>query len=113
MAYRTGWDRLESLRRDLDRLFEELTGRGSRRTEPQETEPQSVPVNIFETENELMVVAVMPGIEAENVEIRVEDSYLTIRSEMRGPGQEHHRYLRREWSYGPYEDEITRSLILG
>ena len=65
-----------------------------------------MPVNVFETENELMVVAAMPGIEAGNVDIEVDDNYLTIRADKRGPGQERHRYLRREWSYGPYERSI-------
>jgi HSP20 family protein len=53
-----------------------------------------------------MVVAAMPGLEADNVEISVENDRLTIRGEKRGPGQENHRYLRREWSYGPYERAV-------
>jgi HSP20 family protein len=48
----------------------------------------------------------MPGIEAGNVDIEVDDNYLTIRADKRGPGQERHRYLRLEWSYGPYERTI-------
>ena len=108
MTYRSSWDRLDSLRSNFDRLFEELAGRGQRGTQSStdETEPQSVPVNVFETENELMVVAAMPGIEAGNIDIQVDDGYLTIRADKRGPGQERHRYLRREWSYGPYERTI-------
>ena len=112
MAYRSSWDRLDSLRTNFDRLFEELAGRGQRTTQGtmDETEPQSVPVNVFETENELMVVAAMPGIEADNIDIQVDDGYLTIRADKRGPGQERHRYLRREWSYGPYERTIELPL---
>jgi HSP20 family protein len=69
-------------------------------------EPQSVPVNVFETDSELMIVAAMPGLEAENVDIEVAENYLTIRAGKRGPGQERHDYLLREWSYGPYERTI-------
>jgi HSP20 family protein len=95
------------LRDDFDKLFSELRGWGGEPRERQgERGTQTVPVNVFETENELMIVAAMPGIEAGNVDIRVEENRLTIRSEKRGPGQEHHRYLVREWSYGPYERTI-------
>jgi HSP20 family protein len=106
MAYRSGWDRLDLLRNDLDQLFEGLTGRGAGRWSFNENQPQPVPVNVFETENELNVVAAMPGIEASNVDIVVENNMLRIRGEKRGPGQERHRYLQREWSYGPYERTI-------
>lgn len=98
---------MDALRSDFDRLVEELTGRGSPRGwQYTEGQAQPVPVNVFETENELMVVAAMPGIEASNVEITVDNDTLTIRGDKRGPGQENHRYLRREWSYGPYERSI-------
>lgn len=108
MTYRSGWQSIDALRSDFDRLVDELTGRGSSRGGWQYTEGQAqpVPVNVFETENEVMVVAAMPGIEADNVEITVENDTLTIRGQKRGPGQENHRYLRREWSYGPYERSI-------
>jgi HSP20 family protein len=104
VAYRSSFDRLDSLRSSFERILDELGGRPS--NAPSDDEPQSVPINVFETENELMVVAAMPGLEADNIDIRVEDQYLTIRAEKRGPGQERLRYLRREWSYGPYERTI-------
>jgi HSP20 family protein len=107
VSYKSNWDRIDSLRNSFDRLFDELAGRRPGRSPGgDENEAQSVPINVFETENELMVVAAMPGIEPDNLDIRVEDNYLTLRAEKRGPGQERHRYLQREWSYGPYERTI-------
>jgi HSP20 family protein len=108
MIHRSAWSRLNSLRYDLDEVFDLLQRgfHGMRLDEADESETQTVPVNVFETENELMVVAAMPGMEASNIDIRVDDTDLTIRAEKRGPGQERHRYLRREWSYGPYERTI-------
>lgn len=79
---------------------------GDRTDEAVTSEVQSVPVNLFETGTEVVLVAAMPGIEATNVEIRLESRYLTLRAGKRGPGQERHHYLRREWSYGPYERTI-------
>ena len=67
------------------------------------TEPTAVPINLFENERELMVVAPMPGIAPEDISIDVTGSgTLTVRSAQRGEGQERIGYLLREWSYGPY-----------
>ncbi|MBI3966117.1 MAG: Hsp20/alpha crystallin family protein [Chloroflexi bacterium] len=63
---------------------------------------QIVPVNVFETPDEVMVVAPMPGVEAENIEIMAHGNIVTIRADMRGEGQERKDYIRREWRYGPY-----------
>ena len=63
---------------------------------------QSLPVNMYETDVDLLIVAAMPGIRAEDIEITVTGQTLTIRSEMRGSMEETKDYLRREWYYGPY-----------
>ena len=71
------------------------------------TDATAVPVNLFENDRELMVVAPMPGVAPENISIDVtDDGRLTLRSGQRGEGQERIRYLLREWSYGPYERTI-------
>ena len=71
------------------------------------TDPTAVPVNLFENDRELMVVAPMPGVAPENISIDVsDDGRLTLRSGQRGEGQERIKYLLREWSYGPYERTI-------
>ena len=71
------------------------------------TEPTAVPVNLFENDRELMVVAPMPGIAPEDISIDVTDAgALTVRSAQRGEGQERIAYLLREWSYGPYERTV-------
>ena len=71
------------------------------------TDATAVPVNIFENDRELMIVAPMPGVAPEDISIDVlDDGRLTVRSRMHGEGQERISYLRREWSYGPYERTI-------
>lgn len=106
--YRSGWDRLDLLRADFERALDELTAARRRRAAAHvdDHEPQSVPVNVFETESELMVVAAMPGLEGANVDITIEDDRITLRGGKRGPGQENRRYHRREWTYGSYERTI-------
>jgi HSP20 family protein len=71
------------------------------------TDATAIPVNLFENDRELMVVAPMPGVAPEDISIDVlDDGRLTLRSAMHGEGQERIRYLTREWSYGPYERTI-------
>jgi HSP20 family protein len=71
------------------------------------TDPIAVPVNLFENDRELMVVAPMPGVAPEDISIDVlDDGRLTVRARMHGDGQERISYLLREWSYGPYERTI-------
>ena len=71
------------------------------------TEPTAIPVNMFENERELIVVAPMPGVGPEEISIDVtDDGRLTLRAAMHGEGQERIDYLLREWSYGPYERTV-------
>jgi HSP20 family protein len=64
-----------------------------------------VPVNIFESEDILMVTAAMPGVEDEDVEVTARGNMLTIEARERGdlkPDETGKQYLRHEWRYGPY-----------
>lgn len=71
------------------------------------TEPTAIPVNMFQNEREVMIVAPMPGVTPEDISIDVtDDGHLTLRAAQRGEGQERIDYLVREWSYGPYERTI-------
>ncbi|MBW3613674.1 MAG: Hsp20/alpha crystallin family protein [Chloroflexi bacterium] len=71
------------------------------------TEATAIPVNLFDNERELMVVAPMPGVGPEDISIDVtDDGHLTLRARQHGEGQERIDYLTREWSYGPYERTI-------
>jgi HSP20 family protein len=71
------------------------------------TDPTAIPVNIFENERELMVVAPMPGVDVTDIAVEVtDDGQLTLHAELHGAGQERIEYLLREWSYGPYERRI-------
>lgn len=71
------------------------------------TDATAIPINLFENERELMVVAPMPGVAPEDIEVDVrDDGSLTLRARQHGPGQERIDYLLREWSYGPFERTI-------
>lgn len=71
------------------------------------TEPTAIPINMFDNERELMIVAPMPGVGPEDITIDVtDDGHLTLRAAQHGEGQERIAYLTREWSYGPYERTV-------
>jgi HSP20 family protein len=71
------------------------------------TDAIAVPINLFDNERELMVVAPMPGVAPEDISIDVtDDGHLTVRAARHGEGQERIDYIQREWSYGPYERTI-------
>jgi len=68
------------------------------------THPQTVPVNLYETDEALVAVAPLPGVMADDIEIAVESGRLTITAAMRTAAPKD--YLRHEWHYGPYEREL-------
>jgi HSP20 family protein len=71
------------------------------------TDATAIPVNLYDNERELMIVAPMPGVAPEDISVDVrDDGKLTLRARMHGEGQERIDYLVREWSYGPFERTI-------
>jgi HSP20 family protein len=68
---------------------------------------QVIPINMYETDEDLMIVAPMPGVHPDDIEITVRGGTLTIQSRMRGSLEETKDYLRHEWHYGPYVRVIT------
>lgn len=67
---------------------------------------QGIPVNVYETDEDVLLVAPMPGVQAENIDIEILGSTVTLRASLRGPGQENRQYLVHEWTYGPYERTV-------
>ena len=67
----------------------------------EQIDPQTVPVNMYETDGALVLVAPLPGVMAEDVDVTVEDASATIRAAMRTAAPKD--YLLHEWHYGPYE----------
>jgi HSP20 family protein len=70
------------------------------------TDATAIPVNLFDNNRELMIVAPMPGVEPEDITIDVTDGTIVLRAAQHGEGQERIDYLVREWSYGPYERSV-------
>ncbi|NLD72139.1 MAG: Hsp20/alpha crystallin family protein, partial [Chloroflexi bacterium] len=74
---------LITLREAMDRLFEESFVRpGTRWTVGQEEGYCPVPVDIYQTDEELVVQATVPGLDPQDVDITIEGDTLSIRGEI-------------------------------
>jgi len=70
---------LNSLHEQVNHLFEDSFARG--RTGQADLAKWAPQVDIYETENELVVKAELPEIHEKDIDVRVENNTLTIRGE--------------------------------
>ena len=85
----------------FDRLIERAFGR-------ERNTPWMPAMDVYETEDKLVVTVELPGLSAEDVDVRVEDSTLTIsgkREFYSGVNEEH--YHRIERRYGSFSRAVT------
>jgi HSP20 family molecular chaperone IbpA len=66
--------------------------------------PQPVPVNVYETDSALVVVAPVPAVQPDDVRIDVWPGHLRITAHVRSAPPR--TYLVHEWNYGGYEREL-------
>jgi HSP20 family protein len=96
-----------TLRERMNRMFEDVF---SGRTEDKEiTASTWAPaVDIYETENELVLTAEIPGLAEKDVEIKVEDNTLTLKGERKFEKEtREENYHRIERSYGSFHRAFT------
>jgi HSP20 family molecular chaperone IbpA len=65
---------------------------------------QTVPVNMFETDGALVVVAPLPAVMPDDVTIELEGATLRFWASLRSAAPRN--YLVHEWDYGCYEREL-------
>jgi HSP20 family protein len=106
----TRWDQsrgLTSLQDQVNRLFEDSFTR--ERSAHADLATWAPPVDVYETENELVLKADLPGLLNEDIDVRVENNMLTIRGERKFEKDVNEdNYLRVERAFGPF----TRSFSL-
>jgi HSP20 family protein len=79
----TQWDPFSELRRTMDNLFDQGFSRPWRLMPGVELKADTaMPVDIWETDDALVVKAAIPGVEPGNVDIRVTNDILTIKAEV-------------------------------
>ena len=89
------------------RLFEDAFSRFL--TEPQTNRPWAPSVDIYETENELVLKADVPDVDLKDIDVRVENQTLTLSGERKFERKDSVKgYHRIERSYGNF----TRSFAV-
>ena len=93
---------LLTTQREFDRLFKEAFSPMSGETEVS-TRSWAPPVDIYETEDAIVLKAELPGIDPKDVEVRVEDNTLYLKGERNYEKEVNEQnYHRIERSYGSF-----------
>jgi HSP20 family protein len=94
-----------TLQEQINRVFGDLAGRTAEESNLTAWAP---PVDIFETENELVVKADLPDVNPQDLDIRVENNILTIRGERKFETKVNEdNYLRIERAYGSFSRSFS------
>jgi len=100
----TRWDQsrgLASLQDQLNRLFEDNFTRD--RSAHADLATWAPPVDIYETQNELVLKIDLPDVQDKDIDVRVENNMLTIRGERKFEKDVNEdNYLRVERAYGSF-----------
>jgi HSP20 family protein len=112
----TRWDPfrdLSILQERMNRVFEDAAGRGWKGEDPSPTTSWSPAVDIYETENEIMVQAELPGIDRKDIALQLENNVLTLKGERRFEKEtRQENYHRIERSYGGFSRAFTIPTIV-
>lgn len=90
------WDQMEHIAREMARMvpWVEETGDGQQ---------MGIPVDVYETDTEVVVKAEVPGIKKEDIEINVQENNLTIRGQTKEESEvKEEGYYRRELRTGSF-----------
>jgi HSP20 family protein len=99
----TRWDQprgLTSLQDQVNRLFEDNFTRD--RSGHADLAAWAPSVDIYETENELVIKADLPDLQEKDIDVRVENNTLTVRGERKFDDVNEDNYLRVERAYGSF-----------
>ena len=69
--------------------------------------PQTVPVQVYQTENRLVLTAPMPGLEPQDISVRINGDRVALEGVYRGSRRDQPEILVSEWTIGPYHREIV------
>jgi HSP20 family protein len=96
-----------TLREKMNRLFEDaFTARGEEKEMISSTWTPSV--DIYETENEIVLTAEVPGIDEKDIDIKIENNTLSLQGERKFEKEtKEENYHRIERSYGSFFRSFT------
>jgi HSP20 family protein len=106
MARRNLWEPLGTLmtmQQAMDRLYDETYGR---KQDWRQQRVELLPVDAYSTPEEIVILASVPGLNPEDVDITIEGETLTIRGETK-PAATDADYVIQERRYGPFSRTLT------
>ena len=76
---------LETMRREMDRLFDEFITPMRRRRWLERPEEAAISPNVdmYDAKNEIVVKAEIPGVEKENIDLKITENNLTLKGEIK------------------------------
>jgi HSP20 family protein len=103
MGTLTKWDPFRTLRR-RDDVFEDFVRDFFGREEGGALEP---PAEVAESENDITVKMLVPGVEKDQLQVAIDEDVLTVRGEMRKEHEEKKKnYYRQEIQYGAFQRAV-------
>jgi HSP20 family protein len=100
------WSEFMTLRQAMDHLFEDSFVRPGRTWRiVSRNGGAQVPVDMYSTEDEVVIKAAVPGVNPDDVEITIEGDTLTIKGETKA--SEDVDYICQEHCYGPFARTFT------
>lgn len=93
-----------SIQDEMNRLFNDFFGRVPSRFEADWTPSEWSPsVDIFETKDDILIKAEVPGMKKEDIKITLQDNVLTLKGESKQEKEEKEtNFYRMERSYGSF-----------
>ena len=96
---------LATLRREIDRLFEDFFDGGSRRVWGRGAEPA---VEVCDTKDAVVVKAQVPGVSKDQLQVNIPDETLTLKGEMKEEEKKEDKsFHRQEFHYGAFARTIA------
>jgi HSP20 family protein len=95
---------LPAFQEEMNRVFNEFFRGGEGGEQGWAAGAWTPAVDIYETEDALVLTAMLPGVSKDEVSIEVHNNTLTLRGERKPAGAvADERYYRRECVYGPFQ----------
>ena len=98
----------EKLQNRINRMFEDSFGRTRDTDDETNMCAWRPPVDIYETENGIVLAAEVPGVGKENISVEVKDNILTLKGErMANQNIRGKNFYRQERCYGTFQRSFT------
>jgi len=113
MSRRSMWEPMRdllSLRQAMDNLFEESLGQGRQGYRAQ-AGTLFLPIDVYTTENEVVITASLPGLTGDDVDIVLQGDSVTIRGEIKPP-EGNVQWAFQERPYGKFSRTLTLNIPL-